>query len=368
MDHEQFLRNFYYGVENPTSFSSKSALWRKIKQDGLDKEITADELQKWLEEQYTYSLHKAYRKPAVYRKVITSCVDYQWQADLVEMREFSDSNSGYNYLLCVIDCFSKFAWVEPLKRKTAQETCEALKKIFETGRLPTKVQFDEGSEFHNSVVKQLLADKGINYFSTHAGQKASIVERFNRSIKSKLWKYFTANETREWVDIIQSFVNGYNNSFHSAVKMSPTQASQSENFLTVWQNLYHPQLIVKHGLAKFKLGQTVRISKYKTVFEKGYLPNFTEEVFKIKQVHYGTPIVYSLEDLKGEKIKGIFYAEELSPYSVSDETTYKIDKILGKKTVKGKKLLLVSYKGWPSKFDEWLPAENVTGKWMKNIN
>ena len=161
-----------------------------------------------------------------------------------------------------------------------------------------------------------MEEKNIEYFSTHAGQKASFVQRFNRIFKSKFLKYFTANETREWVDIIQSFVNGYNNSFHTAVKMTPTQASETQNFLTVWQNLYHPQLIVKHGQAKFKIGETVRISKYKTVVGKGYLPSFTEEFFKIKQVHYGTPIVYALEDLKGEKVEGVFYAEELS-----DETT-----------------------------------------------
>jgi len=319
-------------------------------------------LQKWLDEQYTYSLHRPYKKPTVYRKVITSSVDDQWQADLLELREFSDTNDQYNYLICSIDCFSRFVWVKLLHRKTGSETCDAFKKIFEKGRIPNKLQVDEGREFYNEEVKRLLNEHKIEYFSTHAGQKASMIERFIRTIKSRLWKYFTANETREWTDVIQDLVHDYNNSFHTTIKMTPVEASKPENSLTVWQNIYHPYLIAKHGEAKFKVGQTVRISKYKRTFDKGFLPNFTEEFFKIKQVLYGTPIVYKLEDLKGEDLSGIFYENELSPYTMTDETTYKVEKVLGKKTIKGKKLVLVQYKGWPDKFNEWVPAENVTNK------
>jgi len=118
-------------------------------------------------------------------------------------------------------------------------------------------------------------------------------------------------------------------------------------------------LAAKYDTPKFKVGQTVRIQKYKRIFDKGYLPNFTEEFFKIKQVQMGRPVVYRLEDLKGEDLMGIFYESELSPYNESEETTYKVEKVLGKKKIKGKDYVLVKYKGWPDKFNEWLPKENV---------
>ena len=362
MNHEQYLRSLYYGIESPTAYTGLTSLWKKLKQDGLDKEITRDELQKWLEGQYVYTLHKPYKKPTVYRKTLTSGIDNQWQADLVEMREFSDSNEGYNYLLCVIDCFSKFAWVEAMKTKTGLETCSSFERIFEKGRLPAKIQFDEGKEFYNEPVKSLLKERGIEYFSTHGGQKASIVERFNRTLKTRMWKYFTANETRKWIDVVQSLVDDYNNSFHRTIYMTPSEASNPDNTLKVWHHMYSPQLIVKHGQPKYKVGQTVRISKYNSFFSKGYLPNFTEEFFKIKQVLIGTPTVYKLDDLKGEELEGIFYAEELSPFDESSDMTYKVEKVLGKKTVKGKKFVLVKYKGWPDKFNEWIPANNLTDK------
>jgi hypothetical protein len=362
MDYEQYLRKLYYGIDSPTAFTGKNSLLRKIKQDGFAKEITGEKLDEWLQKQYTYSLHKTYRKPSVYRRVLTSFVDDQWQADLLELREFSDVNKGFNYVLCVIDCFSKYAWVVSLKTKTGLETRNAFAKIFELGRIPSKLQVDEGREFYNENVKKLLEDHKIQFFSTHAGQKASIVERFIRTIKSRLWKYFTANETRQWENVIHDLTSDYNDTFHTSIKMTPTQASLPENSLNVFQNLYHPYLIAKHGLAKFKVGETVRISKYKKTFDKGYLPNYTEEFFKIKQVHYGTPTVYSLEDLKNESVSGIFYEDELSAFTESDETSYKVEQVLAKKTVKGKKMLFVSYMGWPEKFNEWIPAENVTNK------
>ncbi len=359
---DQYLRKLYYGIDGPTCFTGMANMWRQIKLDKKDKEITREDLKKWLEEQYVYSLHKPYKKPKLFRKTMVVSIDDQWQADLVEMRELSGSNEGYNYLLCTIDCFSKFVWCGPLKTKTGPEVKAAFESIFSKGRVPDKLQFDEGKEFYNKLVESLLKDRGIEFFSTHAGQKASIVERFNRTLKSRMWKYFTANETRKWIDIVQNLVEDYNNTYHQTIKMTPVEASKPENSSVVWHNIYGAYLAEKYGPPKYKVGQTVRISKYKSVFDKGYLPNFTEEFFKIKEVKIGRPIVYVLEDLKGDDVQGIFYEDELGPYTETDETTYKVEKVLGKKTVKGKKFVLVKYKGWPDKFNDWLPAENVANK------
>ena len=134
--------------------------------------------------------------------------------------------------------------------------------------------------------------------------------------------------------------------------MTPNEASKMENSPVVWYNIYGAYLTLKYGQPKFKAGQTVRISKYKSTFDKGYLP---EEFFKVKEVIMGRPIVYKLQDLKSEDSTGIYYEDELSPYDETDETTYKVEKVFGKKTVKGKKLAR-------KKFNEWLPAEYVTVK------
>ena len=301
---EQYLRQLYYNPQSPVAYTSEINLWRQIKKD--KKEIALDDLKKWLNEQNTYTLHKPYNKPRLYRKIMVRDIDDQWQADLVEIREFSDTNEDYNYMLTVIDCFSRYAWTEPLKTKTGHETAQAFEQIFTAGRVPIKVQFDEGKEFYNHHVKKLMESRKIVFFSTFSDKKAAIVERFNRTLKSRMYKYFTENETRKWIDVVQSIVQGYNNSYHSTIKMSPVEASKPNNTETVWWNIYGSHITAEFGVPHFKVGQAVRISKYKSVFDKGYLPNFTEEYFKIKQILIGNPIVYKLEDLKGEDLNGVF--------------------------------------------------------------
>jgi len=151
---EQYLRKLYYDLDSPVSYTGFSALWRKLKDDGKQKEISRADLMKCLTEQYVYSLHKSYKKPREYRKTIVPGIDEQWQAYLVEMKEFSEHNDGYNYLLCVIDCYSKYAWCEKLKTKTGQETAKTFEQIFNKGRTPNK-------EFYNEKVKNLLKERDI---------------------------------------------------------------------------------------------------------------------------------------------------------------------------------------------------------------
>src|SRR5271155_4076111 len=167
-----------------------------------------------------------YKKPHTYRKTMVNNVNVQWQADLVEMREFSETNAGYNYLLTVIDCFSRYAWIAPLKTKTGLETSKAFDNMFEKGCVPSKMQFDEGKEFYNKNVQELFKMREISFFSTFSDKKAAIVERFNRTLKSRMWKYFTKHETRIWIDVVQNIVNGYNNTYHTTTKKTPSEANK----------------------------------------------------------------------------------------------------------------------------------------------
>ena len=168
---EQYLRTLYFDLDSTTSYTSFTNLWRKIKQDKKDSEISKEQVKNWLQQQYAYSLHKPYKKPNIYRKTITYGIDDLWQADLVEMREFIHSNEEYAYLLCVIDCFSKYAWVEALRSKTGLEVCQAFERIFEKGRICKLLQFDKGKEFYNDKVKKLLDDKDIRFYSTDLDKK-----------------------------------------------------------------------------------------------------------------------------------------------------------------------------------------------------
>ena len=180
------------------------------------------------------------------------------------MQAFSKFNRGVKYLLAVIDVFSKYGWLIPLKDKTGKSVASALKTIFKE-RKPEKMWVDKGKEFYNKDVKDL-----IELYSTENEEKSSVVERWIRTMKEKMWKYFSAKSSNVYMNVLSDLVKEYNNTRHSSIKMTPVKASKKENELEVWRNLYPEHLEIYDIKPKFSVGDKVRISKKKKTFEKGY--------------------------------------------------------------------------------------------------
>ena len=165
----------------------------------------------------------------------------------------------------MIDVFSKFGWIVPLKDKTGKTVANAFKKIFKKKRIPKFLWTDKGKEFFNKNTKSLLDQHNIKLCSTENEKKSSVVKRWNRTIKNKMWKQFTKQGSTQYLDMLPEIVDKYNNSYHSSVKMTPVQASEKENQGIVYYNLYAKIKPIKTK-AKFKVGDTVRLSKYKRNF------------------------------------------------------------------------------------------------------
>jgi transposase InsO family protein len=160
-----------------------------------------NEVKEFLDTVDTHTLHKPIRKRFETRRVYVKRIDDQIQADFVEMREYSEENSGYNYWLTIIDCFSKYAWGKPIKNKSADEIIKSFDEIFKE-RKPFKLQTDKGKEFINKMFQSFLKEHYVIWFNTDSEFKASIVGRFNRTLKTKMWKYFTQVGSRKWIDIV----------------------------------------------------------------------------------------------------------------------------------------------------------------------
>jgi hypothetical protein len=272
------------------------------------------------------------------------------------MREYSKENSGYNYLLTVIDCFSKYAWGKPIKNKSADEIIKSFDEIFKE-RKPVKLQTDKGKEFKNKKFQSFLKEHNVIWFSTDSEFKASIVERFNRTLKTKMWKYFTQVGNRKWIDIVDDLVYNYNHTYHTSIKMTPVEGSKKENETQVYKNLYSKVDKTK-SVSKFKVGDKVRISKYKSVFDKGYLPNWTTELFTVSKVLNTDPITYKIKDENEEEIKGIFYEQELVKFDKQDQD-FEVEKILKTRTRNKKKEYFVKWVGYPNDMNSWIPEENL---------
>ena len=229
-----------------------------------------------------------------------------WQIDLLDMQKFASQNSGFRYMCVVIDCFSKFLWVKPLKNKTAKSIVKALALLLMTER-PKLLQADQGSEFFNKDVTRMLQAFGPRLYHTYSDKKASIVERVQRTLRSRLGRLYTQRDNNIWIDKLDDIVDSYNNSYHRSIKMKPANVTD-EHIDRIRKLLNPPEEISK---SKFKVGDKVRITSERKTFQKEYEKGWTNEKFHIKAVKYGSPITYMLEDLSGETLLGSFYAEEL---------------------------------------------------------
>ncbi|XP_011859096.1 PREDICTED: uncharacterized protein LOC105556609 [Vollenhovia emeryi] len=278
-------------------------------------------------------LHAPTRKNFPRRRVIVRGYDDLWQADVVEMRPYSRFNKSHNYILTVIDVLSKYAWALPLKSKGGKEVAATLSKLFrESARCPKNLQTDKGKEFYNADV-----------------QEASVVERFNRTLKN-MWKMFTLNGSYVWINELSNLLSRYNRRIHRTIRMRPVDVTPeaAERLLST---VYSRTKIAAPG--RFKIDDAVRVSKVKTIFEKEYTPNWTTEIFRIAKVQQTNPVTCLLKDYRGQPIAGGFYEHELS--RVANPDVYLLEKVLRRKGNE----VYVKWLGMDNSHNSWIHKTDV---------
>ena len=211
----------------------------------------------WLETQKSYTLHRRVRTKFRRRKVVTRRVRYQYQADLVDYSKLKRDNSGFTYVLTVIDCFSRFALALPIKRKNGVEVAAALRKAFDSMGNPQKFHTDQGKEFYNSHVKELLLEQGVHHFSTFQDIKAQIVEHFNHMLREAILQYMTDCQTLCYIDALPDFLYGNNDRPHSAIfPYAPVDVNE-RNQCGIHELQYGEYLRHKPNKHKYQIGDHV---------------------------------------------------------------------------------------------------------------
>ena len=248
-------------------------------------------------------LHKPVIKKFDKRKVYSEFKDNIWGVDLADMQSLSRKNKGIKYFLCAIDLYSKYAFVIPLKDKKGISIVNAFDKIIkQSERKPNKIWVDQGSEFYNNNLKKWLSDNNIIMYSTYNEGKSVVAERFVRTLKNKLYKHMTDTGKNVYYDVLDDIVKEYNNTKHSTIKMKPIDVKDNKR-------VYIDEHNEKHS--RFKVGDRVRISKFKNIFAKGYTPSWSREIFIVDKINDTAPYTYNIKDLNDEEIIGSFYDREL---------------------------------------------------------
>ncbi|KAL3120215.1 hypothetical protein niasHT_008965 [Heterodera trifolii] len=331
------LDKMYNDPSSPAAFTGVTALWKEARK--TIKHLRKKDVQNYLEGHRTYTLMRPRR------------------VDLADLQALSRHNRGHRYLLVAVDVLSKRLFVVPLKNKRAEEMLDAFKQLIDQmPMVPHRIFSDKGTEFKNRLVKEFFEEHEIEkHEPIHSSVKASVAERAIRNVKQRLYRYFAEKETLNWVDAVQKIVDGINSSPSRVHGMRPIDVDFS-NAQKVWKRMYHrqPSLTGRKRPPRFHKDEFVRMSREKGQFEKGYLPNYGDEILEIDEVLKAVrPIRYKLRDEHGEKFKGSFYEQELARVRKDADTSYRIEKVYRKrKRADGSSEMLVKFIGYPNR--EWI--------------
>ncbi len=305
---EKLLNDVYNNPSSSAYLAGLNTVYRVAKKKNAA--VKMEQVRKFLQKQDTYTLHKPIKHRFPRNRVIPAGLDSDWQMDLVDMKAIKKHNKGHTFILTCIDVLSRYAWAVPVKNKQPATILAAFKEILKDGRKPWNIMVDSGTEF-KSVFKEYMKDKGINLFTaTSPDVKAGNVERYNRTLKTRLWRHFTKNRTFLYLDVLPQLVSSINRTVSRATGHRPVDVTPA-NAQKILSDVYRKQPAAKVKF-NYNVGDRVRITKEKSKLHKGYLPNFTQEVFIIKERLHRTPATYRVVDQNEQLITGIFYEPELT--------------------------------------------------------
>ena len=367
-----FLENYYFNPNNPAAYTSPEKLYQALKSNKQFR-FTKHFISKWLRKQDSYTLQRQTRRPSRVPNIRVSGINVQWSMDLMDVQNLAKENDGINYLLILIDVFTKYLRVVPLQTKSARSVRDALKAVFESGLKCQKLRSDMGREFNNSLVKTYLKDQGVNLFFATNNSKAAMAERVIRTLRGRLFRYFQKNRTYRYLDILPQLVSNYNSTPHRSLNDIAPKDVDKDNEADVWAFMYlkgkrRPKSKKissikrkkRNIIYKFKLNQLVRLSHLKHVFHRGYQQQFTGEIFKIyKRFHIQGIPMYKVKDFNGDIIDGNFYQSDLQAVDKAQDALWIIEKLIKKRRRKGATEWLVKYESWPDKFNEWVNESDI---------
>ena len=269
----------------------------------------------------------------------------------------------------MIDTFTKRVRMTSLKSKNTTEVINFVHNLFQESK-PKYLRVDAGGEFISNAFTKMCRENNVELYIAMEPIKCAVIERFNRTFKRLLIQIMEKNNSLRWIDFSRQALDIYHSRRHRSLKMSPDEADEDTNHNKILrENLkryakFDKKIYLKNQKpAKYKKGKFVKLFQKKGAFTKGYVQNVTKEYFEIYYVDRKlSKDRYYLKDLAGDKILGSFYEEYLVPFKPSNGAVFKIDpnhKDFKRKNIRGIPHIFVKWYGWPTKFNQWVPVNDV---------
>lgn len=340
------IKRTYTDLDSPAGYSAPENLFQEARK--LDPNVTRADVRKFLEGNTTYTLHRRRRLKFPRKRIVPAAFFSHMQVDLMDMSKLAAENEGYTFVLVAVEVLSRMVYTVPVRTKKAEHMIEAFKHLFsQTAAYPLYLYSDRGTEFGAAKVRKYLAEQDIQLHMAFVNTvKASLAERFIRSLKEKLYRYFSDKSTLRWLEALPRIAAAMNKSIAKSTGVRPCDVN-FKNAPELWRRVYGADLkrTSSGRYPQIKKGDAVRLAREKFKFEKGYLPTFSDEILLVRRVVPGNPTTYELEDQQGEVFLGRFYRPELCKTRIDEETVYRIEKIIKTKKQKGRKQLLIKFRG-----------------------
>ena len=374
---DKIINKIYTDPKNAGSYAGADALIRAVKLSHPD--IPSKDIKHFLEGNRTYTLFKPKRTNFTRLKTIPygflSGIIFIYgfdlflfidmQADLADFQTLSTHNKGNKYLLLAVDVLSRRFFGVPVKSKRPADMIDAFDELFKqlpkdedkSFRLPKRLYTDRGLEFESGRIKKYFEEKGIEKLAATSVKKAAVAERGIRTLKTRLYRWFSENNRLDWTNVLPSFLEAINNSPSRPLNgMTPNQIDQ-KNAREIWKKIYGSG---EDNIRKRKLlkeGDKVRISKGNQIFRKGYFPTHSDHIYTVQRTHNTRPEHYEIAEHDGTKVKRIFYRPELQKTREDAQTSYRVEKVLRRRK-KGKEMeLLVKFIGYPE--HHWIKQSDI---------
>lgn len=371
-EEDKLIEDVYYNLQNGAAYAGPQKIYEVLKKKkknppGLYK------IRKWLQSKDDYTLQKPIRRRFKTPRIVVTEPLEMFDADLATLSSISSFNDNFQHLLIVIDCFSRYLWVEALQTKTGNEVLKAFQKIFERSNFPKKLRTDSGGEFSFTGLKRFLKSKNVyHHFALNSTIKASLAERVILTLKRNIFRFLTKERTNRYIDKLQDFVASYNNTPHSSLgNIAPSNIDDEKDQSDLWAYMYlkkNTKSINSHeGKTEkpkhhyvFRTGDMVRISHLKRSFQKSYDQQWTSEIFKIAErfLFQGFPM-FKIIDFKNRLIKGWFQAPELQKVVKNADSLWYIEKIIRKRKRHGRIEYFVKWQDWDDSYNSWIPKSDV---------
>ena len=323
------------------------------------KKLTMSNIKRILSTIDSWSLMKQSR---VVKKKLNNFMSFNvhdfWMADSFDVSELQKYNYGIKHLFCVIDVFSRKAFVIPLVTHTAVDGIQAIGKVIsQAGSLPGNFGSDKGGECGSHKVQNFLKSLGVNPVILSGPSKASHVEIFQKTLQRMIYTFISEHDNLSFINFLPFFVNAYNERIHTTTNYSPNATLKSQSIQRSLRNINLERKVsnkVNQRKPTLKIGDWVRISLKKTSFHRSYNIQNTYEKFRVYKIKVNNYLPrYFIKEEDGSLIEGSFTRNELTKVNLE---LYKVS-VVGKKKVKGKEMVLLDYKGYAPKYRQWVLAK-----------